>query len=103
MLVRHVGPAQQSREFRQQTVVNRHPLRREKLLLGSLGKLRRRHRAEIVMMLIFTGRRRVVVMMITVLRRVEMRAENLPAVLQRDVRTGTEPGEQHQRRDKLAR
>lgn len=102
MLVRHLSPTQQSHEFSQQSVVDRHPLRREKLLLGCLGELRRRRHPEVVMMLVLAGRRCVIVMMITVLRLLEMRTENLPAMLQRNVRAGTEPGEQHERRDELA-
>ena len=102
MLVRHVSPTQQRRKFRHQPLVNGHPLRREKLLLCGLGKLHRRCHPEVVMVLVLTGRRCVIVMMFTVLRRVEMRAETLTPMLQRNVRAGTEPGEQHQRRDELA-
>ena len=103
MLVQRISAAQQSREFHEQPVIDRHPLRREELLVSRLGKLRRGHHAEVVMMVLaITGRRLVIVMMLAMLRLSDVRAERLPAMLQRHMRAGTEPGEQHQRRDELA-
>ena len=103
MLVPRINPAQQSREFRDQPVIDWHPLRREKLLVSRLGKLRRVHHSKIVMMVVaITGRRLVIVMMLAIHFLADMRDETLPAMLQRNVRAGTEPGEQHERRDELA-
>ncbi len=55
-----------------------------------------------MMIVVFTGRGRIIVMMVAMRLLSDMRDETLPAMLQRNVRTGTEPGEQHQCRDQLA-
>ena len=103
MLVPRVSPTQRSRKLGHQPLVNGHPLRREKLLPGGLGELRRRHRAQVVMMMVvLTGRRLLIVMEPAMHRFTDMRAEHLAAMLQRHMRAGTKPGEQHERRDELA-
>jgi len=102
MLVPSVNFTQQGRKLRHQPIANGNPLRREKLLLRGFGELRRHHCAQVVMMVVLTRCRLFIVMVTAMLGFTDMRAELLAAMLQRHVRAGTEPGEQHECRDELA-
>ena len=102
-LVQRVSATQQSRKFRDQPVVNWHPLRREKLLLGRLGELRRRRRAQVVMMMPVVLRRVATVVIVMPCRRVPHAAIRGAAIRHADVPDGKKPADQSQQSENLMR
>jgi hypothetical protein len=92
-----IGLTRQRREFRDQTIDVWHPARSQNRLGKSLRHVRRHRRVEIMMMSIIVRRGLVIVMLRAVPHLLEMRAKRHAAMLEREMRAGEEPGEQHER------
>jgi len=106
MLVKRFRAAQQRRQLGRQPIVERYPLRQERLLFGKLRKLRRRRHPQIMMMIAATllrgGVVMIVIMLMVMIAAGVRGVKAFPTMIERHMHAGTEPGEQHKHCDKLA-